>query len=196
MLYFARGNTGEDKSRRLLLLAVEGSQRKGSDAPLGPARFAHRHLCRCRGANQKESGESGESQGPVKRMGEKYTWVKDYEEGLLNSAVIKKPLMVIHHREDCPHSEALKKAFVAEKNIQKMAKLNFIMLNLVEEPEDENMSPDGFYVPRILFVDPSMRVRINIVGKYNNRLYAYEPDDMEILAQNMKKAKVLLHTEL
>ncbi|XP_053295531.1 anterior gradient 1 [Pleuronectes platessa] len=128
--------------------------------------------------------------------GRNITWVKDYEEGLLNSAVNKKPLMVIHHREDCPHSEALKKAFVAEKNIQKMAKLNFIMLNLVEEPEDENMSPDGFYVPRILFVDPSMRVRINIVGKYNNRLYAYEPDDMEILAQNMKKAKVLLHTEL
>ncbi|XP_060945273.1 anterior gradient 1 [Limanda limanda] len=150
----------------------------------------------CAGAGEQTRRKVVKDKSLSRGWGRNITWVTDYEEGLLVMATSKKPLMVIHHREDCPYSEALKKAFVAEKYIQKMAKQNFIMVNLVEETQDENMSPDGHYVPRILFVDPSMRVRVNIVGKYDNRLYTYEPADMEILAQNMKKAKVLLHTEL
>ncbi|XP_035030975.1 anterior gradient 1 [Hippoglossus stenolepis] len=150
----------------------------------------------CAGAEEHKKRKAVKAKSLSRGWGRNITWVKDYEEGLLKMVSSKKPLMVIHHREDCPYSEALKKAFVAEKSIQKMAKLNFIMLNLVEETEDLNLAPDGFYVPRILFIDPSMTVRQNLVGKYDNRLYTYEPADMELLAQNMKKAKVLLHAEL
>ncbi|XP_034431082.1 anterior gradient 1 isoform X2 [Hippoglossus hippoglossus] len=150
----------------------------------------------CAGAGEHKKRKAVKAKSLSRGWGRNITWVKDYEEGLLICSHSKKPLMVIHHREDCPYSEALKKAFVAEKSIQKMAKLNFIMLNLVEETEDLNLAPDGFYVPRILFVDPSMTVRQNLVGNYDNRLYTYEPADMELLAQNMKKAKVLLHAEL
>ncbi|XP_023278823.1 anterior gradient protein 2-A-like isoform X1 [Seriola lalandi dorsalis] len=128
--------------------------------------------------------------------GDNISWVKSYEEGLSKMVNSQKPLMVIHHRDDCPYSQALKKAFVAEKSIQKMAKEDFIMLNLVEDSNDKHQAPDGYYVPRILFVDPTMTVRADIAGKYSNHLYTYTPDDMEHLAKNMKKAKVLLHTEL
>lgn len=108
----------------------------------------------------------------------------------------KKPLMVIHHRDNCPHSQVLKKAFTADKSIQKMAKEDFIMLNLVEETTDKNLAVDGYYIPRILFVDPSKTVRTDIAGKYSNYRYTYKPGDMAHLAENMKKAKMLLHTEL
>ncbi|XP_040005122.1 anterior gradient 1 [Xiphias gladius] len=128
--------------------------------------------------------------------GDNISWVKTYEEGLSKMVSSKKPLMVIHHRDHCPYSQALKRAFVAEKSIQKMAKEDFIMLNLVEDTMDQHLAADGYYVPRILFVDPSMTVRTDIAGKYSNRLYAYEPGDMVYLATNMKKAKVLLHAEL
>lgn len=104
--------------------------------------------------------------------------------------------MVILHKEDCPHSQALKKVFAIDKVIQKMAKQDFIMLNLVQETTDPNLSLDGFYVPRILFVDPSMTVRSDLTGKYSNHHYTYEPSDIQVLAENMKKAKQLLHTEL
>ncbi|KAM7153930.1 uncharacterized protein RBU57_011671 [Macrochelys suwanniensis] len=43
---------------------------------------------------------------------------------------------------------------------------------------DDNMPPDGHYVPRILFVDPSMTVRADLTGKYKNRMYAYELEDI------------------
>ncbi|XP_071753951.2 anterior gradient 1 [Centroberyx gerrardi] len=140
--------------------------------------------------------EKAKPQTLSRGWGDTIAWVQTYEEGLAKMAKSKKPLMVIHHQQGCPHSQALKKAFVTQKSIQKMAKEDFIMLNLVHETTDKNLAPDGYYVPRIIFVDPSMTVRADIAGKYSNRLYAYEPADMTNLATNMKKAKVLLHTEL
>ncbi|KAI4878695.1 hypothetical protein NFI96_013475 [Prochilodus magdalenae] len=130
--------------------------------------------------------------------GDEITWVQTYEEGLSKMQASKKPLMVIHHLEECPHSQALKKVFAENKDIQRMAKSDFIMLNLMHETTDKNLSPDGYYVPRILFVDPSMTVRNDITGKYSNRKYTYEPDDMDMLIESMIKAKILLqpHSEL
>ncbi|XP_053900052.1 anterior gradient protein 3-like isoform X1 [Malaclemys terrapin pileata] len=128
--------------------------------------------------------------------GDEIEWVQTYEEALTRSRNSKKPLMVIHHLEECPYSQALKKAFVSSPEIQKMAQEDFIMLNLVHSSTDDNMAPDGHYVPRILFVDPSMTVRADLTGKYKNRMYAYEPEDISNLIENMRRAKTLLHTEL
>ncbi|XP_062862434.1 anterior gradient 1 [Trichomycterus rosablanca] len=127
--------------------------------------------------------------------GDDITWVQTYEEGLSKMKESNKPLMVIHHLEECPYSQALRKAFAENKDIQKMAQNDFIMLNLIHETTDPNMAPDGHYVPRILFVDPSMTVRADIISKYSNKLYAYEPEDMDHLEENMAKAK-LYHIEL
>ncbi|NXH78330.1 AGR2 protein, partial [Hydrobates tethys] len=109
--------------------------------------------------------------------------------------MLNKPLMIIHHLDDCPHSQALKKVFAEHKDIQKLAE-KFILLNLVYETTDKNLSPDGQYVPRILFIDPSLTVRADITGRYSNRLYAYEPSDISLLYSNMQKAMKLLKTEL
>lgn len=128
--------------------------------------------------------------------GDELIWFQTYEESLYRAQTSNKPLMVIFHLEDCPHSQALKKAFANNKEIQKMADEDFIILNLVFETTDKHLYPDGQYVPRIIFVDPSLTVRADIIGRYANRLYAYEPSDMKILYSNMQKAKKLLKTEL
>ncbi|KAG7235133.1 hypothetical protein INR49_025238 [Caranx melampygus] len=130
-------------------------------------------------ASAKEQNKKKEKPQTLSRgWGNSISWVHSYEEGLSKMVKGQKPLMVIHHREDCPYSQALKKAFVAEKSIQKMAKEDFIMLNLVEETTDEHQAPDGYYVPRIIFVDPSKVVRVDITGKYSNYHYTYMPVDM------------------
>merc|ERR1712212_1205071 len=118
--------------------------------------------------------------------GDDISWAQNYDEGLRTIKKIKKPLMIIHHLPDCPHSQALKKEFLADKDIQKMAREDFIMLNLVNETGDKNLYPDGTYVPRILFVDPSLTVRADITGKYSNHLYTYEPGDIDLLVENMR----------
>ncbi|NP_001081669.1 anterior gradient protein 2 precursor [Xenopus laevis] len=128
--------------------------------------------------------------------GEDIEWAQTYEEGLAKARENNKPLMVIHHLEDCPYSIALKKAFVADKMAQKLAQEDFIMLNLVHPVADENQSPDGHYVPRVIFIDPSLTVRSDLKGRYGNKLYAYDADDIPELITNMKKAKSFLKTEL
>ncbi|KAG7500133.1 anterior gradient protein 2-like [Solea senegalensis] len=128
--------------------------------------------------------------------GDQLIWAQTYEEGLHYARTKNKPLMVIFHREDCPHSKKLKKVFAEDYDIQKILDEDFIILNLMYETTDKHLSPDGQYVPRILFVDPSMTVRAEIVGPYKNRYYSYEPTDLKLLLNNLKKALKLLKTEL
>ncbi|XP_010744303.1 anterior gradient protein 2 homolog [Larimichthys crocea] len=128
--------------------------------------------------------------------GDQLIWAQTYEEGLYWSRSKNKPLMVIFHLPDCPHSQSLKKAMADDVEIQRTLDEEFIVLNLMYETTDKHLSPDGQYVPRILFVDPSMTVRADISGRYSNRLYAYEPTDLKLLVTNMKKAKKLLKSEL
>ncbi|KAL0962119.1 hypothetical protein UPYG_G00335900 [Umbra pygmaea] len=128
--------------------------------------------------------------------GDQLIWAQTYEEGLYWSRKDNKPLMVIFHLEDCPHSAAMKKIFAESKEIQKFTDEKLIALNLVYETTDKHLSPDGQYVPRIIFVDPSLTVRADITGRYSNRLYAYEPSDIKLLYSNMEKATNLLKTEL
>ncbi|KAJ8341989.1 hypothetical protein SKAU_G00319170 [Synaphobranchus kaupii] len=128
--------------------------------------------------------------------GDELIWAQTYEEALFKSKTSNKPLMVILHLEDCPHSSALKQAFANSKELQKLADEDFILLNLVYETTDKHLSPDGQYVPRILFVDPTLTVRADITGRYSNRLYAYEPSDISLLISNMQKAKTVLKSEL
>ncbi|XP_076157086.1 anterior gradient protein 2 homolog [Alosa pseudoharengus] len=128
--------------------------------------------------------------------GDQLIWAQTYEEALFWARSKNKPLMVIFHLEDCPHSQALKKVFAENKEIQKIADDDYILLNLVYETTDKHLSPDGQYVPRIVFVDPSMTVRADITGRYANRMYAYEPSDIKLLLENMQKAKKFLKTEL
>ncbi|XP_072506432.1 anterior gradient protein 3-like [Notamacropus eugenii] len=128
--------------------------------------------------------------------GDDITWVQTYEEGLFQAKKSNKPLMVIHHLEHCQYCQALKNVFAKSDEIQKMAQTSFVMLNLMHETTDKNLSPDGQYVPRIMFVDPSLTVRADITGRYSNRLYTYEPQDLPVLIENMKKALRLIQKEL
>ncbi|XP_008330019.1 anterior gradient protein 2 homolog [Cynoglossus semilaevis] len=128
--------------------------------------------------------------------GDQLIWAQTYEEALHWSRSKNRPLMVIHHLDDCPHSQALKKEFAENYEIQKILDEDFVVLNLVHETTDKHLYPDKQYVPRILFVDPSMTVRAELVGPYSNRMYTYEPGDIKVLMSNMQLAKKLLKSEL
>ncbi|XP_028672854.1 anterior gradient protein 3-like isoform X2 [Erpetoichthys calabaricus] len=128
--------------------------------------------------------------------GDSLDWIQTYEEALYRARTNNKPLMIIHHSESCPKSKALKEAFASHDEIQTMAQEHFNMLNLVFETNDHNIFPDGQYMPRILFVDPSLTVRTEITGSHENQKYKYEDKEIEILHENMKKALKLLRFDL
>ncbi|KAJ6662553.1 hypothetical protein lerEdw1_011690 [Lerista edwardsae] len=49
----------------------------------------------------------------------------------------------------------------------------FSCLQDEEEPKDDTFSPDGGYIPRILFMDPSGRVHPEIINERGNPSYKY-----------------------
>ncbi|KAI1899235.1 hypothetical protein AGOR_G00059720 [Albula goreensis] len=145
---------------------------------------------------QDQEEEIQEPNPLARGWGEDIDWAETYMEALGLARSRQKPLMVIHHLEECPICTSLKAVFSEHEEIQKMAKEDFIMFNLQHETNDRNLAPDGYYVPRIIFVDPALVVRIDITGKNNVHKYSYTSTDTQLLVENMKKARIPHKPEL
>ncbi|XP_059143545.1 thioredoxin domain-containing protein 12-like [Physella acuta] len=88
--------------------------------------------------------------------GEQYEWTP-LEEAYAKAKAEGKPIFIVVHKMTCSACHAVKTWFSASKRIAGMSK-HFVMVNLeyFEVPKgDPDFSPDGFYVPRMLFFSPN-----------------------------------------
>ncbi|GAB1599757.1 thioredoxin domain-containing protein 12-like [Argonauta hians] len=117
--------------------------------------------------------------------GDHISWHK-LEDGLAKAKTENKPLMFILHKPWCGACKALKPLFAKSKEIEDHSK-NFIMVNS-EDDQDSKYSPDGGYIPRILFIDPTGNLMLDVSNKEGNPNYKYYYPAVSQVITSMKDA--------
>lgn len=91
---------------------------------------------------------------PANGFGDDITW-RPLDVGLEEAKRSGRPLMLVVHTSWCSRCKALKPQF-ATPDVERLAE-RFVMVN-VDQDEDERVmkyGPDGTYIPRVMFLDPS-----------------------------------------
>ncbi|XP_033097064.1 thioredoxin domain-containing protein 12-like [Anneissia japonica] len=131
-------------------------------------------------------------------FGESINW-KTLDDGLKLSKETDTPLMLIIHKTWCGACKALKPKFADSSEIAQLSE-KFVMVNVEddEEPKDSKYSPDGGYIPRILFLEPNGDVRDDIINTAGNEKYKYYYPNADHVVLAMKNAlkKLVLNDEL
>lgn len=124
---------------------------------------------------------------PAHGFGSDIAW-ETLEGGLARAQAEGRPLMMVVHADWCGRCKELRPVFFDEK-IATLSK-DFVMVNVDQdaEPKSLQFTPDGKYVPRVMFIDPStMQVDQELLNERRSRTrYFYTPADD--IAGVMKKA--------
>ncbi|XP_046971930.1 thioredoxin domain-containing protein 12-like isoform X2 [Vanessa cardui] len=121
-------------------------------------------------------------------LGKNYVWAGSLESGLQIASHHKKPVMVIIHKSWCSACKNFKPKFANSTEIQTLSK-HFVMVNLLdeEEPKNHKFSPDGSYIPRILFMSPRGSVDHDIYNEEGSSQHKYFYSRPEQIAKSMRK---------
>ena len=113
-------------------------------------------------------------------------WLQ-WDEAVARAKDEGKPILLLIHRKWCGACKALRPKFAASKEIEALSE-SLLMVQSSDEKEltEDKFSPDGGYVPRILFFDPEGEHLKDIVQREDK--YKYFHHDPSSVVTAMKEA--------
>ncbi len=143
--------------------AAEATAEKGIAAEASPA--------------QKSAAPAFKATAPAHGFGDLIAW-RGLEEGLQEAATSGKGLMLVVHASWCSKCRDLKPSFFDEGLVAASRDLVMVNLDQDEEPRSLIYSPDGTYVPRVLFIGTDGEVISELKNDQRSRFhYFYTPAD-------------------
>lgn len=114
---------------------------------------------------------------PANGFGSAIAW-RGLAEGLREAAAEHKPLMLVVHASWCPKCKDLKASFFDPSLVTASDRLVMVNVDQDDEPQSMLYSPDGTYVPRVVFLDPNGQVDRQLRNQARDRFhYFYTPAD-------------------
>lgn len=106
-------------------------------------------------------------------LGSSYSWTA-FADAKAEAASTGKPIMLVITKSWCGACKALKPQFAASAEILELSS-SFVMTNVADndEPSSKDFSPDGGYIPRILFLSSDGTVNKEIINAEGNPQYKY-----------------------
>lgn len=124
---------------------------------------------------------------PSHGFGDAIAW-RHLDEGLAEAKSDGRPLMLVVHASWCTQCKALKPAFSDER----LAALSerFVMVNADQDqtPAVLSYAPDGSYIPRVLFIDPTTGNADESLRNPQRSRYHYYYGPQDDLPAMMEKA--------
>lgn len=114
---------------------------------------------------------------PAHGYGDAIAW-RGLTEGFKEAAESGRPIMLVVHASWCSRCKALQPSFF-DAALEQLSE-RFVMINVDQDREPEVLAygPDGQYIPRVVFLDPSGKLDPELKNPKRSRYhYFYMPQD-------------------
>jgi protein-disulfide reductase (glutathione) len=137
-------------------------------------------------AEQAErAGQAGQAIGPKRKAtipaagwNDAIAW-RGLDEGLREAKQSGMPLMLVVHTDWCGNCQKLKPTFKDRRLAQLSEQFVMVHVDQDAQPEVALYSPDGQYIPRVLFLDPDGNIdpQLQNPNRSDRFRYFYTPQD-------------------
>jgi protein-disulfide reductase (glutathione) len=127
---------------------------------------------------QRATGPKRKATVPAAGWNDTIAW-RGLDEGLREAKQSGMPLMLVVHTDWCGNCQNLKPTFGGNKLAQLSEQFVMVHVDQDAQPEVTLYSPDGQYIPRVLFLDPDGNVdpQLQNPNRRDRFRYFYTPQD-------------------